>query len=358
MFVVAGLLLWIRRGRFDRQVWQMLLGFIALTVLSELAFTIYDDPYAAANTVGHLLRAAAYFCLFWAVVEVGLARPYELLFRTLAQSRQALLELNRDLEQRVSERTHLAEQRAQQIKQLAIHLGQTERRERRRLASLLHDHLQQLLVAARMYLSILDRKLKDPALQEDARRIDGLLEDSIAASRSLTVQLAPPVLQEEGLAGALTWLAQWMRSKHELEVQCAGLQEGQDISEDTRNLAFEAARELLFNVVKHAGVKHAQVEVARAGSELRLTVSDQGNGFRPKAPPVKDSGFGLSDLRQRMELAGGSLDIESEPERGTRVTVRLRADEPGTQPERGQASGAAAAAGSSIAAVSDSAAIG
>lgn len=328
-FAAGGVLVWWRRARFERQVWQMLLGFVGLTALSELVFTTYGDPYSASNTSGHLLRAAAYFCLYKAVVEVGLARPYDLLFRSLMQSRQELLELNRTLEARVAERTRLAEQRLGQVRELAARLGQTERRERRRLAGVLHDHLQQLLVAARMYLSVLRQKLSDQELQQQTARVDDLIGESIALSRSLTVELSPPVLQEEGLQAALRWLAQWMHDKYALEVNCRGGITEKGLSEDARNLAFEAARELLFNVAKHSGAKKAEIRLEEANGEIQLTVSDHGRGFEVEARQVtgEASGFGLANLRQRLELAGGTLEMDSAPGRGTRVTAKLKVGE-------------------------------
>lgn len=333
-FVVAGVLLWWRRTRFETDVWQMLLGFVALTVLSEITFTWYGDPYGATNTAAHLLRAAAYFCLYKAVVEVGLARPYQLLFRSLTQSRQDLLALNRTLEARVAERTRAAELHLQQVRELAVRLGQIERRERRRLAAVLHDHLQQLLVAARMYLTVLGQKLPADALRQEASRVDDLIAQSIAASRSLTVELSPPVLQEGGLNAALRWLAEWMRDKHGLVVQCQGEANDQLLSEDVRNLAFEAARELLFNVVKHSGVKAAEVHLSHNDGEIRLTISDRGQGFDPDAAkwPAEASGFGLASLRQRLELSGGSLQIDSAPGRGTRMCVSLKTSDPPSPP--------------------------
>ena len=134
------------------------------------------------------------------------------------QAEQQLKALNETLEQRVIERTAVATRRAAQLQVLAAELTQTEHRERRRLAQILHDHLQQLLYAARLNLGALRHGNPRESSAETIDRIDALLGECIAESRALTVQLCPPVLHESGLAMAIEWLARHMQQTCGLNV--------------------------------------------------------------------------------------------------------------------------------------------
>jgi signal transduction histidine kinase len=242
------------------------------------------------------------------------------------QAERLLKALNETLEQRVAERTATATRRAAQLQALAAELTQAEHRERRRLAQVLHDHLQQLLYAARLALESLRRRdAADPAIQETAEQIDALLGECIAESRSLTVQLCPPVLQEAGLAAAIEWLGRHMEQTCGLNVEVDADPRSEPESEAVRILLFEAARELLFNVVKHAETTHAQVTLtAPTGDQVCLAVSDQGTGCpatQLDSEQTAAPGFGLFSIRERLELLGGRLTVDSAPGRGTRVTI-------------------------------------
>lgn len=145
----------------------------------------------------------------------------ERLEQEIADRRQAeenLQRLTETLEQQVIDRTAVAEQRATQLRVLAAELTQAEEHERRRLARILHDHLQQLLVAARMKTTLLRRQAGEEKARETLDQIDGVLSEAITESRSLTVELSPGVLYEKGLAAGLEWLAQQTQEKHELPV--------------------------------------------------------------------------------------------------------------------------------------------
>ena len=213
------------------------------------------------------------------------------------QAERDLKALNETLEQRVIERTATATRRAAQLQALAAELTQTEHRERRRLAQILHDHLQQLLYAARLSLDTLrhDRS-KKTAMLETVDRIDQLLGECIAESRSLTVQLCPPVLHEAGLAAAIEWLGRHMEQTCGLAVEVHVDPEAEPDSEELRSLLFGAARELLFNVVKHAETGRARVSMLpTSDGQLSLIVADEGAGFVPRLE--KKRGFGFRTLQ-------------------------------------------------------------
>jgi two-component system, LuxR family, sensor kinase FixL len=222
---------------------------------------------------------------------------------------------------------------------LTAELVQAETRERRRLAQILHDSLQQLLVGARYNLELLRKQGTALDTQATLQRIDSLLGECIRISRSLTAQLSPPILYEAGLASSLRWLGRWFQETHGLEVRVTADHELLTEPEDVRVTIFQGVRELLFNVVKHAQVRRARVRMAvTADQQLEVEViTDTGVGFDParlRSRKGKRGGIGLLSLRERLESLGGELIVESNPEAGSRFTMKLplkpgHAQEPG-----------------------------
>ncbi len=216
------------------------------------------------------------------------------------------------------------EHRANQLARLTSELTLAEQRERRRLAQLLHDDLQQLLAGSRLHLEMLgeEGKLDKHAAYRSAH---DLLVKSIETARSLSAELSPPVLYQKGLVDALKWLARWMERTHRLEVVLDLGDHDPPIPEDLRVLVFQSIRELLFNVVKHAQTGTARVELQNRNGQIQIAVSDSGVGFsrdnRMKIDPSTDGGFGLFSIRERFGLLGGACEITGSAGVGTTVTL-------------------------------------
>ncbi len=218
------------------------------------------------------------------------------------------------------------EHRNARLQAMALELTQAQEAERRRLAQLLHDNLQQLLTGAKFSLQASRRGADDvPELGASLDRIEGLMEEAIRVSRSLTLDLAPPALYESGLAAGLESLARQSRETHGLDVRLEISRDAEPSSEAIRVFLYQAVRELLFNAAKHARASQARVCLFPCGEELALTVEDDGVGFDPAqvADGSGDSGgFGLFSIRERIVPLGGSLEISSEPGCGSRFTLR------------------------------------
>jgi signal transduction histidine kinase/CheY-like chemotaxis protein len=253
----------------------------------------------------------------------------DLIERTLAD--QALVEAKRDLETRVGERTaelsktvEVLQQRSEQLRALTGEITLVEQRERKRLAQIVHDHLQQSLVGAKYRLSVV-RADGPPEIQDSALAIEQLLDECLATARALTAELSPPMLNEEGLTGGLQWLGRWMSKRHGLTVELSGTALIPVLPDDLSHLLFEAIRELLLNVSRHAGVDAVHVDVRPGrGRELRFTISDEGRGFDPAIvrPHNQDGrGFGLFRISERVEFVGGKLLIDSTAGAGSRITL-------------------------------------
>jgi signal transduction histidine kinase len=241
-----------------------------------------------------------------------------------------LKNLNETLERRVAERTREAVERAQKLRLLSAELSLAEEGERRRIAEMLHEDLQQLLVAARMQLGALCKTQGAAQREPIARELADLLGRSFQLTKSLSVELAPPVLYEHGLAAALEWFAAETRKNYNIEVTVEADSSANPKAADVRIFLFRAVRELLLNSAKHAGgsAVHITMQHRRPG-KVRIIVADDGPGFDPNSLDDKRTGserVGLLNIRERVTSFGGEFHIKSGPKRGTRITLSLPRD--------------------------------
>ncbi len=207
------------------------------------------------------------------------------------------------------------------LRSLAGELAQAEERERRRIAIDLHDGVGQYLAACKLRLSSMlePRRRPDP---ETGQQVMKLLEQAIQDTRSLTARLSPRILHELGLEAALEWLAQNCRERFGLE--CSFEHDGNKrlLDDDLRTTLFRAASELLLNTAKHARARRAWINLGQEGDLLRLVVADDGVGFNyAEALERRSSGLGLFSLRERLEVVGGRMEVESPLGGGTQATL-------------------------------------
>jgi DNA-binding NarL/FixJ family response regulator len=216
--------------------------------------------------------------------------------------------------------------RAGQLRALAGELTMAEYRQRQYLSRLLHDGLQQHLAIAKLQVCALPGCSSQDEFHHAVSGVENLIVECIQVSRSLSAELSPPVLYKNGLSAGLTWLAAWMMEKHAFHVDMRFESEA-GLPEDVKILVFESVRELLFNAAKHSGEARAKVRVYPGGRGwLRIGISDEGTGFdvaglKPAGDP--GAGFGLFSIRERIELIGGKLQIDSAPGKGSRFTLSV-----------------------------------
>jgi len=226
------------------------------------------------------------------------------------------------------------ELKATQLQALAGEIVRTEQRERQRIAQLLHDQIQQLLVATLYGLEGLPETLSAAEHWLSVAKLSGLIRECIAMSRSLMSELSHPSYNEPDLCTALGWLGAWIKDKHGLEVSVQCTQPITVAVEETRVTLLQSVRELLFNVLKHAGVKQAFMDLVRGpDGSVRVKVRDEGAGFEPakaRSVGLEAGGFGLFSARERLDVIGGGMQIESAPGRGSQVTVWVPAGPAGS----------------------------
>ena len=246
----------------------------------------------------------------------------------LRRSEDRLREFAAQLEHLVAERTQELVQSQGRLRALATELNLAEQRERKRLASELHDHLQQMLVLGKLKLGQGMRLAQtEPRALDIMKQTDEVLGEALQYTRTLVAELSPPVLHEHGLAAGLVWLGHQMR-RHDVTVTVRVPEIDIPLPEDQSVLLFQSVRELLINASKHAQSQEAAIVLERAGGSLRIEVSDRGVGFDVGAlaasqPNAQGSKFGLFSIRERMQALGGTFDIRSLPGQGTTAMLVL-----------------------------------
>jgi PAS domain S-box-containing protein len=261
---------------------------------------------------------------------IGWGRQSISLVRETAGHPQFFLALFEDItERRESEEKINTYQ--EQLQSLASELSLTEERERRRLATVLHDHIAQLLILAKAKFEKIQESSFYRNLAKPMEEIRRLIEESIRYTRTCIFELSPPILYDLGFEATIEWLAEHMQEQYGLAVEVEDDEQPKPLDNEVRVLLFRGVRELLFNVLKHAQASRARVCMHRDGDQLRVTVEDDGKGFAPdqlSIAPDKIKGFGLFSIRERLNYSGGSMEIESNPGEVTRVilTIPLQPD--------------------------------
>jgi PAS domain S-box-containing protein len=229
----------------------------------------------------------------------------------------------RDVTERVRGEEALKRSR-EELRELAQAANSVREQEKSRIARELHDELAQALTALKMDVNWIAERAADgnDVLEEKLAAMQSMLDDTVAATRRISADLRPLMLDDLGLVPAVEWLVQGFTERSgvacELKVDEAQL----DLGEPHASAVFRILQESLTNVAKHAQASRVDMALAREDGAVTLSVSDNGRGFSPH-DPRKPSSFGLMGLRERAYALGGEVRIDSAPGRGTRIDVRI-----------------------------------
>jgi two-component system sensor histidine kinase UhpB len=252
----------------------------------------------------------------------------------LKRSEAKLQLLTGSLERRVAERTReLANKNAELetqseiVQQLSARLLQAGDEERRRIARDLHDNAGQTLTAVGLNLAAIEKETKEiaPDVASMAAESRTLVKQLIEEIRTLSYLLHPPLLEESGLIGAISWLADGITKRSKIDVKLELADEIGRLPQDLELAVFRIVQECLANVYRHSGSKSATIRLDRDSQKFMLQVKDEGRGMSPQqlsALQTSGSGVGLRGIQERIRPFSGSFDIQSD-RNGTRIEVRF-----------------------------------
>jgi len=270
--------------------------------------------------------------------EIGiLCGEFHTLFNKLTLVHENLKQtnsrLNHEIRERKSSEEKLQSQRTR-LRQLTYKLLLTEERERRRLASDLHDQISQNLAICQLKLSMLRASWTavNTARAMEINEIEDKLEEIIQETRTLTFEISPPILYELGLKPALEWLLENTFRESGINTLLEGDLDEDRLDNSLSILIFRTVRELLHNIIKHANASKTTVRLSQKPHFLEICVTDNGIGFDPEKQ-YKSIGFGLFSIRERFSSIGGKFTVLSESGAGTRAILKVRHNSLGMSPK-------------------------
>lgn len=292
-----------------------LMGFSALDALDVYRKTNLDIPFIIVSGVMgeesavEAMRSGAHDYL----IKSNLSRLAPAIERELKKAE--IRKENKRMEQKIKNYQN-------QLRVFASELSLTEERERRRIATELHDRIGQTLAMSRIKLKSLKNASFPNVENELLESVIFLIEQTIQDTRTLTFEISPTILYELGFEAAVEWLLEKLPAEYGIKASLLDDNHPKPLGDDVRILLFRAVRELLFNVIKHAHAKNISISISRGVQQIVVEVMDDGVGFDPDSlhSPGRTAGFGLFSITERLGYLGGNISIHSD-QAGTHVTL-------------------------------------
>jgi signal transduction histidine kinase len=221
---------------------------------------------------------------------------------------------------------HALREANRRLHALSSRMLEIQEQERRSLARELHDEIGQVLTAVKIDLQTQMMRLGAGTATESLEGSVGLVDEALARVRGLSLDLRPSQLDDLGLAPALRWYLDRQSRSCELDIQFRAELPAERLDPGVETACFRIAQEAMTNVLRHAAARQVRVDLRVADGELELTVEDDGRGFNVPAAQARAAGgasLGLLGMEERAELAGGRMEMHSEPGIGTRIRVRF-----------------------------------
>ena len=249
----------------------------------------------------------------------------------------ALLQAKQELESRVEERTQELSAALEQLRELSAHAERVREEERTRIAREVHDELGSLLVALKMDVNWLDKRLCDMEPSGDAaglplqermrskcRHMSVQIESAVENVGRIITDLRPSILDHQGLWAALDWQAHEFVKSAEISLDWRmDVAPGSVVPAPADIEVFRIFQEMLSNVGRHAQASHITVSIHADDQQLSIRVQDDGRGAEPRAFEAANA-YGIMGMRERALRLNGSIHIQSKPGQGCTMELRLQ----------------------------------
>lgn len=300
---------------------------------------IYVDIVTATETIDGRKCNIAFFTDITSrkQADEALRKAHDELEIRVQQRTMDLADTNKELRTEITERQK-AETKLltyhDQLRSMTSKLSLAEERVRRRMAIDIHDNVGQDLAISKMKIEALAADEEALNLKPELDEIRDLLAQTIKSTRSLTFELSPPVLYELGFEAAVNWLLRQATNQYGFSAKFIDDKANKPLEDDVRIILFQAVKEILFNVTKHAKAENVTILTKRVGDQITVEVVDDGCGFDVSQVLFKDhesGGFGLFSIRERLDYIGGRIKVVSKPNKGTHVTLFAPVKKPETE---------------------------
>jgi signal transduction histidine kinase len=287
-----------------------------------------QDYLVKGQADGRLIARAIRYAIERKRMEDQLRQHRDTLELQVRERTKALSQTVDALQTEITTRIH-AEKKImtyqKRLRSLATEIVLIEERERRTIATALHDSLGPLLAFSKRELGMI-RKSAPENLSESLAYVHDKIKQAVDQTRNLTFDLSPTTLYTLGLGHALEELVDHFAQDGRFNGMCQIGELAHPLAEDVKILLYRSVRELLVNIVKHASAKKVTVALAVIENNIQVTVQDDGVGFDVSSVDLqtgKLNGFGLFNIYERLIQAGGNIDIQSTESGGTKVVLQL-----------------------------------
>lgn len=294
--------------------------------------SVYTEALIDAALLLTIISPALYFIFFRPLVRQFIMRE-----RVEQELRESALELESRIAQRTAQlQAELAERQRveerliknqRQLRALASELSLVEERERRRIATDLHDNIGQALAMATNQLGLLKASIPTDQGKKLLDGIKGLIKESIRYSRALTAELSPPLFSTLPFVSAVEWLAEEILEKQGMEVRLKGTDVPVHLADGDRVLMLKALQETFMNIIKHAKAGKVEIDFHPEDNKIVVAVKDDGIGFDAdalsRAPFADGRGLGIFIMQERLTHLHGHFSVTSKPGQGTTVTLAV-----------------------------------
>src|SRR3954468_1200755 len=276
------------------------------------------------GTTGVTSRRMGDVTTLWALRADGSEFPIEASISQAVEAGQHLYTvILRDITLRKQHEDGLRRQQ-QELRELSARVLEAREEEKTRIARELHDELGQLLTALKMDMAWLRERLGEGEAADKAREMNAMLDETVTATRRISADLRPLMLDDLGLADAANWLVEDFAKRSGVECVVQLPEDGalDNAAKPVATAVYRAVQESLTNIARHSGAKRAWVKIAVEDGAIHAEVEDDGRGIALQ-DLAKARSLGLKGMRERIAYLGGSLDIGSAPRGGTRVRLRV-----------------------------------
>jgi two-component system sensor histidine kinase UhpB len=311
-----------------------LIIFVGATGGTWLATHLNTSPYATPMSLVVFITLGWLISIALNVVVLQIAfRPLTNLAKVMRRVeagerslRAPLTGIDAQADQLASAFNKVLEALDEASRQRASQIIMAQEQERQRIARELHDETSQVLTSLLISLAVLEESIESPEARERIDDTRALAHSTLRAIRNLSIDLRPSALDDLGLLPALRWYVKEYQKKCSIQVEfhSTGLKER--LPAEMETALYRIVQECLTNTARHANARKVRITLKETDDAIQATIIDDGQGFDYGAllkNPGEGRGLGLAGMQERAVLLNGSLQIDSEPGKGTKVVVNI-----------------------------------
>jgi signal transduction histidine kinase len=315
---------WRRMMKSGNRLLTYYLSALVVCIFSEISFVDYTSVFDTYNVIGHVYKVAAFFLIYYGIYKASVRDPYTKLVEIGEELKSDVVERKRT-EEVLQATSETLREREKLLSDLSARLLRAHEEERRRIAGELHDTIGSCLNGIKYKVeSALQQIGKNSNVTEESlSSVIPMIQEGIEECRRMQQDLRPSLLDDLGLLPTLSWLCRRYQTIYTgIKVELEQTIEETDIPDSLKVVIFRVIQEGMNNIAKHSKADLVKLFLGKVGGRIELALKDNGQGFdlnKVLASENTKRGLGLTSMRERTELSGGSFAIESAEGKGTTV---------------------------------------